>query len=260
MINAAPHLNKNMEKLSNALNILDGIAKNYDVFIPSLNKKVKFKGFTTKQQKDAVKSALEKVSTGLSFTLLLNSVLKENCSEPIDLLLTDRSYVAACLRVLSLSPTVLQEDEKIDISFILNKNLPLPQEIRSAEIIDENIKIYASIPTLSKDSNINIETKKKLVPLPDNDDITKEAVGEIYINELVKYIEKITINNAGNLIDIDFNELNLQQKVQVIEKLPLSANTKLIEYINKVKSFEKELFTNNNVEVVLTIDPSLFTV
>lgn len=249
-----------MDKLSNALNILDGISKSYEVFVPSLNRKVKFKGFTTKQQKDAVKSALEKASTGLSFTLLLNSVLKENCSEQIDLLLTDRSYVAACLRVLSLSPTITQDNDQVDLSFILNNNLSLPSELKNVEIVDDNVKINASIPALSKDTNINIETKKKLLPLPDNDDLTKEAVGEIYINELVKYIDRISINNSGSLVEIIFSELSLQQKVQVIEKLPLSTNTKLIEYINNVKSFERKLFTNGEVEVVISVDPSLFTV
>ena len=66
-----------MEKLSTALNSLDSLTKSYEIFVPSLNRKVKFKGLNTKQQKDAVKSALEKTSAGLSFSLLLNSILKE---------------------------------------------------------------------------------------------------------------------------------------------------------------------------------------
>jgi len=249
-----------MEKFSSALSSLDNIVKSYDIFVPSLGRKVKFKGYTTKQQKDAVKSALEKSSVGLSFSLLLNSILKENCQENVDLLLVDRGYLAASLRVVSLSPTITVDENKVDISFVLNNAFPLPENLKSAEIVDDNVKISASIPSLVNDTNVNIETKKKIAPLTNNDDLTREAVGEIYINELVKYINKITINNAGNIVEIDFKELNSTQKVQIIEKLPLSANTKLLDYINSVKAFEKKLFTNTNQPVDISIDPTLFTV
>lgn len=260
LINQVRQLNKNMEKLSTALSSLEGIAKIYEIYVPSLNRKVKFKGFTTKQQKDAVKSALEKASTGLSFTLLLNSVLKENCQEQIEFLLADRGYIAVCLRALSLSSYINKENEKIDISFIVNNNLSIPDTLKTSELVDDNVKLDVSIPTLTLDSTVNVETQKKLAPISNNEELTKEAIGEIYINELVKYVNKITINNSGNLVEINFNELTTPQKVQVIERLPLSSNVKLIDYINSVKAFERKLFTNNSQEVEIGIDPSLFTV
>lgn len=249
-----------MEKFTSALNTLDSLSKSFEIFVPSLNRKVKFKGLNTKQQKDAVKSALEKATAGVSFSLLLNSILRENIQEPADLLLSDRSYIAVCLRVLSLSSTYKKEDEIINLDFVLNNNIPLPAELKIAEIIVDNIKITASIPSLNRDNSINIESKKKLAPLPDNDDLPKEAVGELYINELTKYIDKIDINNNGNVISIIFDELNLAQKTQLVEKLPLTINTKLIEFINSAKLFEKGYFTNNGKEVDINIDPSLFTV
>jgi hypothetical protein len=249
-----------MEKFTSALNTLDSLSKSFEIFVPSLNRKVKFKGLNTKQQKDAVKSALEKATAGVSFSLLLNSILRENIQEPADLLLSDRSYIAVCLRVLSLSSTYKKEDETVNLDFVLNNNLPLPTELKTAEIVVDNIKITAAIPSLSRDNSINIESKKKLAPLPDNDDLPKEAVGELYINELTKYIDKVDINNNGNVVSIVFDELNLAQKTQLVEKLPLTINTKLIEFINSVKLFEKGYFTNNGKEVDINIDPSLFTV
>lgn len=249
-----------MEKLSSALNSLDSLTKSYEIFVPSLNRKVKFKGLNTKQQKDAVKSALEKTSAGLSFSLLLNSILKENCQEKVEFLLTDRSYIAACLRVLSLSPIYGKDENKQDLTFVLTNNIPLPVELKAAEISEDNIKLTLSIPTFIRDSIVNIETKKKLLPLPDNDDLPKEVVGEIYINELVKYIDKLTIIDNGAVTDINFDELTVLQKVQLIEKLPLTVNTKLLDYINRVKLFEKKYFTHNNNVVDISIDPTLFTV
>jgi hypothetical protein len=249
-----------MEKFTSALNTLDSLSKSFEIFIPSLNRKVKFKGLNTKQQKDAVKSALEKATAGVSFSLLLNSILRENIQEPVDLLLSDRSYIAVCLRVLSLSSTYKKENETVNLDFVLNNNLPLPTELKTSEIVVDNIKITAAIPSLSRDNSINIESKKKLAPLPDNDDLPKEAVGELYINELTKYIDKVDINNNGNVVSIVFDELNLAQKTQLVEKLPLTINTKLIEFINSAKLFEKGYFTNNGKEVDINIDPSLFTV
>ena len=210
--------------------------------------------------RDAVKSALEKATAGVTFSLLLNSILRENIQEPADLLLSDRSYIAVCLRVLSLSSTFKKDDEIIDLNFVLNNNLPLPAELKTTEIVADNIKITVAIPTLSRDNSINIESKKKLAPLPDNDDLPKEAVGELYINELTKYIEKVDINNGSNIVCITFDELNLAQKTQLVEKLPLTINTKLIEFINNAKLFEKGYFTNNDKDVDINIDPSLFTV
>jgi len=138
--------------------------------------------------------------------------------------------------------------------------LPLPAQLKTTEIVADNIKITVTIPPLSRDNSINIESKKKLAPLPDNDDLPKEAVGELYINELTKYIEKVDINNGSNIVSITFDELNLAQKTQLVEKLPLTINTKLIEFINNAKLFEKGYFINNGKEVDINIDPSLFTV
>ena len=88
-----------MEKLTSALNTLDSLSKSFEIFVPSLNRKVKFKGLNTKQQKDAVKSALEKATAGVSFSLRLNYILRENIKEPADLSLYDRRYIWVFLRV-----------------------------------------------------------------------------------------------------------------------------------------------------------------
>jgi len=249
-----------MENLNEALASLDVLQKDFDLFVPSLNKKVKFKGLTTKQQKDAVKSALEKAFSGISFAILANSILKENSLEKIELLTTDRSYLLVALRAASLNKLYKKEDREIDLSFILSFNTPLPSELKTTELVEDNVKINVSIPTLAKDTSINLETRKKLIPLPDDDNLAKEAVGEIYINELVKYINTVTINNSSNLIELEFDKLTLTQKIQVLEKLPLSINSKLIDFINSAKAFERKYFENNGTSVEIDIDQTLFTV
>jgi len=250
-----------MDNFSSALNSLESLTKAYDIFVPSLNKKVKFKGLTTKQQKDAVKTALDKNITGLTFSNLLNKIISENSLEKNVYLLTDRNYIVTALRVLSLSTKVTVEEEEKDISFVTNFNLPLPEELKKLDISDDNVLISVSIPTLEKDTFVNNETRKKLAPLPDDDNFAKESLGEVYVNELIKYLDKVSVTAGGNVNVIVMNDLTFDQKTQLVEKLPLNINTKLVNYINNVKAFEKKYFTSpSGEELDINIDPTLFTV
>jgi len=54
-----------MENFDKTLDALSSLNKEYNIFVPSLNRQVKFRGLTTKQQKDVVKSALDKNVAGI---------------------------------------------------------------------------------------------------------------------------------------------------------------------------------------------------
>lgn len=253
-------INSRMDNFASALTSLESLNKTFDIFVPSLNKKIKFKGLTTKQQKDAVKTALDKNITGITFSNLLNKIISENSLEKNNFLLIDRSYIILSLRVQSLSNTLQTEEGVVDLSFVPSNNISLPDSLKKQEITDGNIKLSVSIPTLDKDTFVNNETRKKLAPIPDNDDFAKESIGEIFVNELIKYIDVITINEGPQPVNITLNELTFEQKVQLVEKLPLNINSKLVEYINNVKTFERKYVTDNGKEIELDIDPTLFTV
>jgi len=247
-----------MENFNSAIATLDSLAKIYEIFVPSLNKKVKFKGLTTKQQKDAVKCALDKNVAGVVFSNLVNSIITENSLEKNSYLLSDRNYIIACLRVLSLSKTFQTEEGEKDLSFITSFSTPVPEILKSREIVEDDITLKLSIPTLEKDTFVNNETRKKLAPLPDDDNFAKESIGEVFVNELIKYIDVFSVKSPA--VTINFNDLTFQQKVQLVEKLPLNLNTKLVDYINETKAFEKKYFVLNDKELDISIDPTLFTV
>jgi len=249
-----------MSTFNSALSSLESLTKIYDIFVPSLNKTVKFKGLTTKQQKEAVKTALDKNITGITFSNLLNQVIIENSTEKNKYLLSDRSYIVTALRVTSLSKTFTVDETVVDLSFVSNNKFALPEDLKTKEIVDDNVKISVSIPTLEKDTYVNNETRKKLAVLPDNDSFAKESIGEVFVNELVKYIDSLTIIDGQQPTTIVFNELTFEQKLQVVESLPLNINTKLVDYINSVKLFEKKYFTDNGNTVDFELDPTLFTV
>lgn len=248
-----------MDNFSDAISSLNNLTVQYDIFVPSLNRKVKFKGLNTKQQKEAVKSALETGFIGVSFSNFLNTIIKDNACENVEFLLTDKNYIITCLRVLSLSKDIKIEDAIIDFSFILSNAAALPEHLKQKEINDNNLKVNLQVPSLTRDTEINRETAKK-ISQDKSESLSKEAVGEMFINELVKYISKISIDNNGKIVELNFKDATFEQKVQLVEKLPLTLNSKIFDYINEVRNFEKTAFLKDGKQLDLTIDPSFFTV
>jgi len=164
------------------------------------------------------------------------------------------------LRVLSLSPLATVSGEKKDISFILNNQIPLPNDLKQKVIEDSSLKVHLSIPSFKSEVDVNEESKKLVNSLENNDELTKETIGEMYVNELIKYINKIEFNNGSNALDINLNDLSFAQKKQITEKLPLSTNTLILSYINEIKQFETKFFSLDNNVVDFSIDASFFTV
>jgi hypothetical protein len=141
----------------------------------------------------------------------------------------------------------------------LNNTAALPEHLKQKEISDNNLKVNLQVPSLTKDTEINRETAKK-ISQDKSESLSKEAVGEMFINELVKYIDKISIDNNGKIVELNFKDVTFEQKVQLVEKLPLTLNSKIFDYINEVRNFEKTAFIKDGKQLDLTIDPSFFTV
>jgi len=243
-----------MDNFNNILNSLNELTKSYSVFVPSLNKEIKINGFTAKQQKEAIQCVMDKDFAGISFAILVSEMLLNNLVEKTPILLSDKNYVLVCLRALSLSSQYKNlNGETIDLSAILNNKTPLPDNLKAETITDGDITITIENPTLQTDIFINSETKKKLLSINPNQTLSRESLGDLYIDEILKYIKYIKTPKA----EIKSDELTFNQKYQIVEKLPLSATTKIVSFINNIKDFEKSLLLP---EKEINIDPTLFTV
>jgi hypothetical protein len=243
-----------MDNFNNILNSLNELTKSYSVFVPSLNKEIKINGFTAKQQKEAIQCVMDKDFAGISFAILVSEMLLNNLVEKTPILLSDKNYVLVCLRALSLSSQYKNlNGETIDLSAILNNKTPLPDNLKAETITDGDITIIIENPTLQTDIFINSETKKKLLSINPNQTLSRESLGDLYIDEILKYIKHIKTPKA----EIKSDELTFNQKYQIVEKLPLSATTKIVNFINNIKDFEKSLLLP---EKEINIDPTLFTV
>jgi len=240
-----------VNNFSDILNSLNEVTKQHEIFVPSLNLKTNFIGFTAKQQKEAIQCALEKENAGIYFSILTTEYIQNNLVEKnLNLLVSDKNYILTCLRALSLSKTYRTlGTETIDLSPILSNNIALPNNLKTAVLEDNDITVNVEIPSLIKDKIINLESKKII------SDSQVNFLGNVYLNEIIKYIKSIkTPKTTINLDDLTFN-----QKTQIVEKLPIAISSKIVDYINNLKEFDKTLFTINNKNYSASIDPTLFT-
>jgi len=246
-----------MDNFNNVLNSLNSINKSVDIFVPSLNRSIKFLGLTAKQQKEALQCIMDKDFSGLTFSMLCSDILINNSIEKTTILSVEKNYIIICLRALSLSNIYKPLTTAFyDLNHFVNQKMQIPDDIKSISIVENDFSVNLEIPDIAYELSISRESKKKLFTSNKEQTLTKEGLGELYIDEIIKYFKLIKTPTA----EIKREELTFDQKYQIIEKLPLSIITKTIDYINKVKDFERSLTSYPNEGQVVSLDPSFFTV
>lgn len=247
-----------MDNFNDILNSINDLNKIYEIFVPSLNSRVKFTGLTAKQQKEVLQTVLDKDLTGVSFSILISDIIINNLIDKnTNLSSADKNYIITCLRVLSLSSKYRDlDDQEIDLTPLLTNNISLPKELTSTTLDEGDLQVNIEIPSLIKDKSVNIETRKRIIASSGvTTEITKDALGELYINEIIKFIKTLKTPKT----QVNFDDMTFNQKFQIVEKLPLAITSKIISFINSIKDFDKKLFIINNKEYNIAIDPTLFT-
>ena len=230
------------------------------IFVPSLNKEVKFKLLTAKQHKDILGTIMDKNSSGVTLSLILTNIIQNNAMEKVEFLISDKSYVITALRAASLSNLYKVDDEEYDLNKFIQNKIALNSSLKTSQIKETEFTINTSLPTLEKDASVNRESKKRLLEVSEAEDSGKQSLSEIYINEFVKYIDSIEFTAVDISSKIEFKDLSYVVKRQIIEKLSLPVATKLMEYSNKIKEEETKFLTLNDQRVNINIDQAFFTI
>jgi hypothetical protein len=226
--------------------------ENYiNVYIPSLRKEAKFKPLTLKQQKDILKSGINNdVSSALQFNIVINQIIKENSVEPYTYKVIDRIPIIIALRNKFSSDPLDLNGKKIDIQSLSNKRMDMDcDEIFTCK--ENTLAISASIPCLDLDDKFN---KKLLETIEKNNDAKlSNVIGDMYLYEITKFINTITVDDASiNVSDLDFND-----SLNLISSLPASTVSKLNNIISKnIRSAEEAYITVDDEKIPL--DASLF--
>lgn len=244
-------------KQLNALNISNSI----DVYIPSLEKTIKFKNLNLKQQKELLKSSIDETLTRLTFINNFYNIIEENALEPIDvanLFVFDRFAIAVALRAAGLNSNYTIDSKVLDLKDILNQinKIEHNKQLLSTTISIDNITLKLEAPTLGTEREVSIRTALQLKDTPDKD--VKTIIGELFVYEIIKYIDTITFFTSEGEQTSSFKQLTVEDRLAVAEKLPSTLISKILDFIKIYRAYENSYITYN--EVTINIDSSFFSI
>jgi hypothetical protein len=237
----------------------------YTVYIPSLQKEIKFKQLTTEQLKTLYKSVINKAVLNLEFNTQFNEIIKQNCLDTdinIDkLTIYDKVLIFVKTRLECLSPEVKffltdEEIEQLDTSdnFVtisllehynnfVNKKITFDQQTYEAN----NCSVICDIPTLDIENKFQVELTTKTLTDAETSELA-DIVGDTFVNEVTKFIIHLKVNDKNiNLAETDF-----KTRIAIIKALPSALIIKVLEYITAYKQKINELLlieidVNNNI-------------
>ena len=213
----------------------------------------------TEQQKELLKTALDIVMTPITFALATTDIIIKNLAAPAKLTILDKPNLLLALRADALGTEVTQEVEGVKIKFDYAENLKIKNKIDltafTTSILLDKIEVITKVPTLDEDLRTNAECKRILDSKKStNEDKLRELVGEVYIYELIKFIDCIKLADGANIEEIKFSTLSIPQQIEVIENLPMALNGRLIDFISTVRDAEQSALKVKNEETTYTIN------
>lgn len=242
-MNSASSLLEKLNKISDENTI--------SIFVPSVGKEVKFKTLNIKQQKDLIKTAMDGAAAGATLNQQLNEIIISNSIEKVDFKIYDRYPIIVALRAATIGNNFNNKEEVIDLSKILKNNIKeykKRQFEHTNDIQYHTINVSLELPTLEKDSKIN-DKFIKFAKTRENSENYSEAVGNLYVYEIIKFIKSIQVGEEADIYA--FNEISIKDCFEIVENLPIGLNSRIIEYIESVREIENGFLEteNGNIEI-----------
>tara|TARA_R110000851_G_scaffold2299_2_gene9032 strand:+ start:1170 stop:1913 length:744 start_codon:yes stop_codon:yes gene_type:complete len=235
---------------SDFLDKLSSLKNDFKVYVPSVKKEVVASPITLKQQKDIISTTVNGVLGALQFTETINNVILDNV-EGSDFFAFDRVPIILGLRCHSLGDNVkVANDEIVSIK----PNLKKAKKSVKFKLVDkvtiDTIKIDLRIPTLVEENQI---IKKCILEIDKiKSESLSEAMGLIYIFELIKHIDSVTVDDQT----IIFNDLKVLDRVKIVEQLPLELYEKITIFLQETSEFDKYVLSVEDTSI--TLDATLF--
>lgn len=264
----------NILDFDNALKALNEASETFqvDVWIPSQNKYIKFKEIDAKQQKDLLNAAMDNSVYNSSFLkvfgqIIHDNILDDNLDSLENIIAVDKASIAISLKNQISNELRVVFDEKNDVieqiklEPIIEKFKTYKTELsKTVELKNNVVKIKAELnhpnlkTELAYNQNLN-KQYKKADQIKTNEEI-QTIISDAFIGETSKYIKKLWINDQEVLLE----DLTINQKNAVIEKLPSGLIQKVLEQISLWKKELDSILTVNyqNYTKAISIDSLLF--
>jgi len=209
------------------------------------------KTLTLKQQKDLLSTAVSGIKGAIEFKKVLNNIILEN-ADTDNIFTVDRSKIVLNLRRQSLGSEVKVDNDSYDIDKYIGKIDDIKKTFdMQGKAKEGKVELKFKIPTLKEENSIISKCLSELNKSKDNPE-PDVAFGLIYIYELIKYIESVTVGDETAL----FDDLKITDRVDIIENLPLTVYNQLSTFFKAFTAYEAEILTFD--EKTIAIDPAFF--
>lgn len=229
----------------------------YPVFIPSLQKTVLFKEMNTRQEKMIVKTIVDSPVYNSEFIFAIREIIKENVAEELDidtLTIIDKTAICLNMRMKSIGDEfdyTFKSSGKvktIKISDYIDEftTLKIPED---ATVGNDNIRILCGYPTIKTEYDLEREFRTGMKELEINTlDDARSAIGNVFTNEIIKYIKEIVIIKDDVEIVLNMEDYNFKNRIAILEEMGNTATSSVLKYIEKA---------NADIRKVLTIELEL---
>jgi len=227
-----------MANINTVLATLNAISdkNSIDVFLPSLQRVVKFKPLTAKQQKGFYACIVDNVLFDTKFVLNTYQILKENCTEDIidNLTIIDRIVILLALRKDALGTQITIDEETGDFDSCLNYAASLSGVPSNAVYKIDNLEIELKVPTIKEQYDMEVELRGNL---KETKYMPEEAISEVVINSVALFVESIK-SEAENL---EYKSFTWVDRLQIIENLPSSVINSIQSYLDSYSNIRENL-------------------
>jgi hypothetical protein len=260
------------------ISVLDAINKEITVpvFVPSLNREVKFKNTNTGQQKSILKAAVDNPIFQTRFTIALYNLIQENCTEK-DIIpsLTTIDSIAIALQIRAATSgsthkiTQLNETYTVNLQTIIDK-LKAVQTPGPEMVTDAQFTVQVAAPLFVEQYNLEKQLREKSI---NDQQIASaqltETIGDAFIGEVSKFIRGITVFYNNQEQQFDYKQLPFTKRHAILEKIPTTAIKGVLKYMEKYVRVQKDILTVTgtseetgaiNTDLILTVDTSLFII
>lgn len=228
--------------MSNVTNFIEKLTEAREqelisVYIPSIDKPVNFYPLNVKQQKLLLRHSIDGASGMISILKEMNNIILENVADKtINFLTVDKYPVLLALRQQAIGNEITINSKQYNIDE-LPAPIKLEQKYISKTIDYKQFKVTLDLPTLLQDNNFLVKTISETAKL--GEDKVKETLTTMYVYEIAKFITTISF---GDIV-VDFNNISITEKKQVVESLPMKLNQKILNFISDIRELENKFIT-----------------
>jgi hypothetical protein len=228
-----------------------------DIYIPSLERNIKFSTLTAKHQKDIIHSALDNPILNLIFHDKVYDIIKELCHEKEYLdtfTVYDKDAILIQMRYHFISNEYDEKDFTGAIDFIKRIKLDLSPKLDDVD----GITIQYQTPSIKQERKILEEfAKTKEINVSANDvNEVRDVISYAYILEIVKHVARVQLNETGAVVD--FNQHTFDENVEIVNLLGKKVCDKIHKFINDNRKNVSDMYKIDD-DTQIEINSTLFS-